>query len=237
MKRTSGDEEYYAKRRKDFTGHLHRWEAAATQALNPYGYAGCFDVTPEKLWEKVSNLPLKIPVPYYTELAAIDTERRSIGLSRICQSYGAAMQQIKTPIWKEMIEKRLYDKVVTEIDTIKPSFDYLNAGQKKSEGSDTLSGLSYGKDAVSTMKPPREVEQHAMKVYQWLSTPSVLRDFIHHIAGGGALYSGAVNEKIMRAFIKVGSISQEQFCEIAKCRHKAPAIDTETDDAIRTSFK
>ena len=240
-RKAAPDDEYYAQRRKDFKGHLHRWEAAATQALNPYGYAGCFDVSLNTLWEKVSDLPLKVPVPYYTELADRGPdaqERQSVGLSRICQSYGAAMKEIQKPVWKEMIDKRLYDRVIVEVQAIQPSFDYLNAGQKKAEGSSSLSGLSYAQNAnTEAIKSAKDVEQHAKKVYDWLIVQSVLRDFIHHTAGGGALYSGAVNEKILRAFIKAGPISQEQFCLIAQTRHAPPTIDIEPDGAIRSSFK
>ena len=205
---------------------LKSFDAAAAQLLNPYGASIVKGIDVKAVWEAVSQGSKA--AKFHSDLAADDSYRVGIGLSRVAESLLAAIAQLKDPINDRFIIAEVLKAARTEADKIEPFLKALYAG-KGSQGSEPET-IGFGRPRAMAARnrgldrqpSPEEVCTAAREFYGWLGTSkSPLRGLIAGMSGYGCFFAAQVNDKVARAWKEHKPATQQAAEDAAYARRTA----------------
>jgi hypothetical protein len=209
------------KARKEKELYVSPGNALARKMIEPYGQNELDAISLEDLWKKASNGDEHCP--RFTEYAIVnDKNYPGLALSRSMKNLAAAMTHLKNDEEAgQILDRKIYAKIKTEIDVLLPHVQTLSGGQMRKEGGGRL-------NAYKAAPVDREVAEGAAKyVYGWLTKSSALRSMLMFLSKGGIFYTAFANEKLTRAYIAGESVKEGQFVDLCMHRLCPPAVSRE----------
>ena len=196
--------------------------ALSRKMIEPYGQNELDAISLEDLWKKASNGDEHCP--RFTEYAIVnDKNYPGLALSRSMKNLAAAMTHLKNDEEAgQILDRKIYAKIKTEIDVLLPHVQTLSGGQMRKEGGGRL-------NAYKAAPVDREVAEGAAKyVYGWLTKSSALRSMLMFLSKGGIFYTAFANEKLTRAYIAGENLKEEQFVDLCVHRLCPPVVSRES---------
>ena len=133
---------------------LFVYDAAAVQALNPYGCSQFTDSAPEEVWNMVTKGNNR--AKFHSELASDDAWRIGVGISRTAETLVEGIQMLKTDNMAKLLKPEPLKLALDEATALQPHLEILNFGKgsEKDAGPGNLASLKRRRldDAVA---PPR----------------------------------------------------------------------------------
>lgn len=216
---------------------LYIYDAAAVQALNPYGSSQFTGESTKSVWAMVSKGSRK--AAFHSELAAKDNWRVGVGISRTAETLLEGIAQLQTDNMKKVLRPEILKLAVDEATALEPYLHILNFGKgsEKEAVTASLSGMKRRKVSTAAAPPAiAEVEEAADKLREWLQKgASPLRGILAILAANGALWGAHVAEKVARAAVLHKPLESPQLRAAVVARRKEPAAAsssaTGADDA------
>jgi hypothetical protein len=164
--------------------------------------------------------------------------RIGVGLSRTAEAMISAIQRLKEPKYKKLLDKDLYKAALDEASQLLPVLEIINAGKGTEGGGEAPTGFA----ALRRLQFQEKVEgpspaarkKAAAAFYEYLKKESTpLRGMLALLSGGGIFYSGAVAEKTARAWIVTNDIklSSVEAAIEARARSVAAPVSAQQDDS------
>ncbi len=186
---------------------LYRYDHVSSMVFDPFGVSTIKDASVVDLWAFVKRGNKK--VAFYSEFASSDPGRRGVAISRLAQVLQCALDQLSSDANQKFIEKKVYQKIAKEMNSMKPWVKTLNMGRRPSTS--MRAGLSSaGKDQLEDGDYVAAVKE----LYAWLELEtSSVRPALSLLSCGGVFYAASSAEKVGRSAIhaKGGGLCQEDF--------------------------
>lgn len=173
---------------------LYNYDAAAAQALNPYGASTFTTTTTEDIWKMVSKGSRK--AAFHSELAAEDKSaedkfRIGVGLSRTAETLLEGIKMLDDEYTVRVLKPEILKLAKDEAEELQPHLEVLNFGKgsEKEAAAGTLSSVKRRKVTTAVAAPDDATVSHATdKVREWLCKgQSPLRTFWAIMTGNGTI--------------------------------------------------
>ena len=216
---------------------LYNYDAAAVQALNPYGKSQFSEAPLEQVWAMVTKGNKK--VAFHSELCSHDDWRVGVGLSRTAETLLEGIAALQEDNIGKLLKPEILKQALDEADTLKPHLEALNFGkgsEKQSTQFGTLSQMKKRKLETAAMPPGQDaVKEAADTLRAWFQKDaSPLRAIFTILAGAGSFWAAHVAERVGRAAILHKPLEGPQIRAAALARRKEPVAataSTPNDDA------
>ena len=106
---------------------LFVYDAAAVQALNPYGCSQFTDSIPEEVWNMVTKGNNR--AKFHSELASDDAWRIGVGISRTAETLLEGIQMLKTDNVEKLLKPEPLELALDEAAALQPHLEVLNFGK------------------------------------------------------------------------------------------------------------
>ena len=212
---------------------LFLYDAAAVQALNPYGCSQFTDSSAEEVWNMVikSNNRAK----FHSELASDDAWRIGVGISRTAETLLEGIQMLRTANMAKLLKAEPLTLALEEAAALQPYLEALNFGKgsEKDASPGNLASLKRRKLEDAAAPPSKEaVTEAADALRAWLQqNNSPLRAIFVVLAGSGAFWAAHVAEKVVRAAIIHKPLEGPAMRNAALARRKEHAAGTSSSAA------
>ena len=212
---------------------LFVYDAAAVQALNPYGCSQFTDSGAEEVWNMVikGNNRAK----FHSELASDDAWRIGVGISRTAETLLEGIQVLRTDNMAKLLKTEPLKLALDEAAALQPHLEVLNFGKgsEKDSGPGNLASLKRRKLDTAAAPPSKEaVTEAADALRAWLQkNSSPLRAIFMVLAGSGALWAAHVAEKVARAAIIHKPLEGPAMRKAVLARRKEPAAGASSSAA------
>ena len=197
-KKAAGTEATAERRDKLFV-----YDAAAVQALNPYGCSQFTDSAPEEVWNMVSKGNNR--AKFHSELASDEAWRIGVGISRTAETLLEGIRVLKTDNVAKLLKPDPLKLALDEATALQPHLEALNFGKgsEKDVGPGNLASLKRRRLEDAAAPPSKEeVTQAADALRAWLQkNNSPLRAIFVVLAASGAFWAAHVAEKVARAAV------------------------------------
>ena len=182
---------------------LFVYDAAAAQALNPYGCSQFTDSLPEEVWNMVSKGNNR--AKFHSELASDDAWRIGVGISRTAETLLEGIHLLRTGNVSKLLKPEPLELALDEAAALEPYLEVLNFGKgsEKDASPGNLASLKRRKLEDAAAPPLKEeVTEAADALHAWLQQKtSPLRAIFVVLAGSGAFWAAHVAEKVARAAV------------------------------------
>ena len=216
--------------------YLKVFETLPVQLLNAYGQSKFARTSDEDVWKHFA-VPQKTGAEWMTEYCSKSPERRGIAINRwlLCmQNYlkHQLEEDVKTQN-KALIDAAKFKEIYKEIEGILPSIDYCLAPKKVSEktGASSLRSAAVSIADTKNVRDPKDLDEHAKKLYDWLDTGKVsrIRMLVNWQSAGGLSFVAGCHHRASVCFRGHGNslheehdstVSLEEFQDAVKSRHR-----------------
>lgn len=217
---------------------LFNYDAAAAQALNPYGPSEFSKIGTEEVWKMVSKGSRK--AAFHSEFAAEDKFRVGVGLSRTAETLLEGIKMLDDEYTVMVLKPEVLKQAKEEAEQLQPDLEVLNFGKgsEKEAAAGTLSSVKRRK-VTTPVAPPdgASVRQAAERFRDWLCKgQSALRSIFAIMAGNGTWWAAHVAEKVARAAVLHKPLEAPAFREAALARRKEPAATSGSAAAAADDF-
>ena len=212
---------------------LFVYDAAAVQALNPYGCSQFTDSSAEEVWNMVikGNNRAK----FHSELASDDAWRIGVGISRTAETLLEGIQMLRTDNMAKLLKAEPLTLALEEAAALQPYFGGLELRQGLGKGrqpgqSGQPQTSQAGRCCSAALKGSRRRSSRRPACLA-AAEQLPLRAIFVVLAGSGAFWAAHVAEKVVRAAIIHKPLEGPAMRNAALARRKEHAAGTSSSAA------
>ena len=192
---------------------LRRADYASSQIFQPHAPCAIEKAGLKELWEVVrTGNPY---TEFYSYLAHPESIRQGVAISQCAQTLKYAISHFRESRVQHILKESVYAKVKLVADGLYPHLETLDGGYNLKSKAVGFARLG----RTITTKSEAQVEAACVVLHEWLTKPDdALRAYLTIMSGAGIVYAAQCEEKVLRAFVTCGGLSQAKLSAAAKLR-------------------